>query len=233
MSTSAALLPPDEAERLRTLRHYNFLAAPPEDVFYNLVGLAAEVFDQPVSFIALVDEHEVRFPVRHGNFDMPSVPRAQALCSSAILHPHAVAYENLAAATQTGPDAPAIRAALAQGNGFYAAAPLCMPDGRPIGVLCLAGPEPRSFGPDEEEVLEAIADVTSLAIAVRHLCLATPELGTDQWPAMRRHLCHDLEALRTQMQELLSRHGRHIPVSTSVLAPVQLGLQGLRMVLVE
>ena len=229
MLTPANLLHPDEAERLRTLQHYDFLAAPPEDVFTDLVALAAQVFSQPQAFLALVDQHEVHFPVQHGCLGMASVPRARALCSSAILHPRAVAYRDLAAAPQSGPDATAIRAALSQGNGFYAAAPLCMPDGRPIGVLCLIGPSPRAFSAAEHEVLEAIAGVASLAIAVRHLCQSTPELGPDQWETLCQRLRQDLQALGSLLQDLLSEYGTHTPVLPVVLLRVKLRLQALRV----
>jgi GAF domain-containing protein len=227
------LLPPDEAERLATLRHYDFLADPPDDVFHDLLALAAQLFSQPLSFLALVEEHKVHFPAGHGLPPMPPLPRAQALCSSAILHPGAMAYENLAAAAQTGADAPAIRAALALGNGFYAAAPLRMPDGRSIGVLCLLGPEPRRFNTAEEEVLETIAEVASLSIAVRHLCLATPELGPDQWQSVRGRLRHDVLSLRTLVDELSAQHGSGAPVPTAVLRPVQRRLEALRIVLAD
>ena len=68
------------------------------------------------------------------------MPRAQALYSSAILYPHAVAYENLACAAQTGADDPAIRAVVAQGNRFYAAVPLRMPWATTLGRCPWWGP---------------------------------------------------------------------------------------------
>ncbi|GAB3296002.1 hypothetical protein GCM10027511_10180 [Hymenobacter humi] len=233
MLTPAALLHPDESERLRTLQHYDFMAAPPEDVFTDLVALSAQVFGQPQAFLALVDEDEVHFPVWHGVPAMPPVARAQALCSTAILYPHAVAYQDLATAPQGGADAPAIRAVLSKGAGFYAAAPLTMPDGRPIGVLCLVGPRPRSFDAAEQEVLEAIANVASLAIAVRHLCQSIPELGAEQWETVCRRLRHDVHALRTLLRGLLTEHGTHAPLQPVVLQPVQRRLQALRIVLSE
>ena len=226
------LLPIDEAERLLTLRHYRILDAQPEAVLQEVVALAAHVFGLPASFLALVDEHEVHFPAVHGAA-LPPVPRVEALCSSAILHPRAVAYSNLTLAAQHGPDAPAIRAVLARGNRFYAAAPLRMPDGHTIGVLCLAGPQPRPFSSGEAELLEALADLTSLAIAVRHLCLATPELGSDQWAAIDGHLRHDLCALRTLLRHLREQHGTPAPMPPAVLRPLLRRLQSLRVVLAE
>ncbi|MBF9239339.1 GAF domain-containing protein [Hymenobacter sp. BT683] len=233
MLTPAALLPPDEAKRLASLRHYDFRPVPADDIFQDLLALTAQLFSQPLAFLALVDEHEVRFPVLHGGPPMPPIPRVEALCSSAILHPNAVAYENLAAAAQTGADAPAIRAALALGLGFYAAAPLGMPDGRTIGVLCVIGPHARPFSPPEQEVLVAIADVASLSIAVRHLCLATPELGTEQWQTVCRHLRHDVHALRTFLRDAFGQNAPQVPVAPAVLHQLQRRLQALRVVLAE
>jgi hypothetical protein len=140
IATPAALLPPDDAARLRTLRHYDLFSTPPDDAFVDLVAFAAHVFQLPLAFLALVDAHEVRFHAQSGIPRLTAVPRAQALCSAAILHPYATAYENLATTPQTGADAHAIRAALALGNGFYAAAPLRMPDGHVIGVMWPASP---------------------------------------------------------------------------------------------
>ncbi|GAC1596417.1 MAG: hypothetical protein NVS3B25_20710 [Hymenobacter sp.] len=233
MSTAAAQLPPDEAERLRTLHHYNILTAPPEAVFNHLVALAAHLFGLPLAFISLVDEHEVRYLSLHGSPHLPPLPRADTLCSVAIGRPRTTAYENLPATPQSGPDAPALRAALAHGAGFYAAAPLRMPDGRNIGVLCLVGPQPRPFSPAEQQVLEALADVTSVAIAVRHLCQATPELGPDEWPAVQQRLCHDLHVLRTHLDQLLAQHGTHVPVPPAVLGSLRQRLQSLRVVLAD
>ncbi|MBF9142863.1 GAF domain-containing protein [Hymenobacter properus] len=233
MSAPASLVPSYEAERLQSLRHYNFLAGPPDDVFYAVVALAAQVFGQPLSFVALVDAGEVIFPVQHGSGPMPSVPRAQALCSSAILAPGVVAYENLTATALTGADAPAIGAAVAQGNAFYAAAPLRMPDGYQIGVLCLMGPQPRSFSQAEAEVLEAMASVFSVALGVRHLCLETPELGSEEWAVIRARLGAGLAALHGQAQELLLAHGAAVPVPAAVLEPLRLGLLELNLGLAE
>jgi GAF domain-containing protein len=230
--TPDALLPPDEAARLGTLRHYDVFSTAPDDVFNDLVALAAHAFQLPLAFLALVDEQQVCFHAQYGTA-LTAVPRAQALCSSAILHPHVTAYENLAATPQTGADAQAIRAALALGNGFYAAAPLRMPDGHTIGVFCLAGPQPRSFSADEQLVLEALAEVTSLGIAVRHLCRATPEFGPDEWADVRLRLCADLRTLRQQLNGLLAQHASQVPLPAAVLEPLRLGLQVLRMALAD
>ncbi|SFQ50138.1 GAF domain-containing protein [Hymenobacter arizonensis] len=233
MLTPASLLPPNEAERLATLRHYDFSHVAPDDILNDLLALSATLFAQPLAFLALVDEQEVRFPALYGLPAVTAIPRVNALCSTAILQPHTLAYENLAAAAQTGADAPAIRSALALGAGFYAAAPLRMPDGQAIGVLCLIGQQPRPFSPTEQEALTALADVASLAIAVRHMCLATPELGTEQWSAVCHRLRPDVQNLHTLLSELLTQHGTQVPVAPAVLQQVQQRLQTLPLLLAE
>jgi GAF domain-containing protein len=231
VSTPAALLPPDEAARLGTLRHYDLFSTPPDAAFADLVAFAAHVFQLPLAFLALVDAHEVRFHAQYGT-RLTAVPRARALCSAAILHPRATAYENLATTPQTGADAHAIRAALALGNGFYAAAPLRMPDGHVIGVFCLAGPWPRAFGQAEQQLLEAFADVASLGIAVRHLCRATPELGPEQWAEVAGRLRTDLQGLRQQLNIGTAEQGM-VPLPLAVLERLQAGIQSLHLVLTD
>ncbi|WP_426060894.1 GAF domain-containing protein [Hymenobacter sp. B1770] len=233
MLTPASLLPPNEAERLATLRHYDFTCVAPDDILNELLALSATIFNQPLAFLALVDEQEVRFPALYGRPPVQPLPRVNALCSTAILHPNALAYENLAVAAQTGADAPAIRSAMALGAAFYAAAPLRMPDGQTIGVLCLIGQQPRPFSPTEQEALTALADVTSLAIAVRHMCLATPELGTEQWDAVCHRLRPDMHSLHSLLGELLTQHGTLVPVPPAVLQQVQQRLQMLPLILAE
>ena len=233
MNTPASLLPLDEAERLQTLRQYQVLSAPLDDVFQDLVKLSALLFNMPLAFLAIVDEHEVLFPALHGAAYLRPVPRANALCSVAIHYPHAIAYENLPAAAQNGIDAQAIRAALDEGAAFYAGAPLRMPDHNCVGVLCLMGPTPRPFVPSEEAALEAIADVASLCLAVRHLCRSTPELGPKLWATLAGRLCRDLQALQRQVGEMLQLFGRGAPVPFPVLRAVQQQLQALRIVLAQ
>jgi hypothetical protein len=233
MRTPLALLPPDEGQRLASVRHYGVQNLAPDDALHDLLALTAHAFGLPVSFLALVDEHEVRFPARYGGPPMASVPRAEALCSSAILHPHAVAYENLATASLTGADGPAIRAARAQGAGCYAAAPLRMPDGRTIGALCLLGLHPRPFNGAEQEALASLADVASLAVAVRCLCLGTPELGAREWRRVGQQLRHDVLALRALLDTLVAPRETQAPVAPAVLQALQRRLPGLRLALAE
>ena len=57
-ATTSWLLPPNEAERLSTLRRYADASCLYEPVFDGLVDLTARIFNLPVAFVALVDAPE-------------------------------------------------------------------------------------------------------------------------------------------------------------------------------
>ena len=82
----------------------------------------------------------------------------------------------------------------------------------------------------EEEVLEAIAEVTGLALALRHLCRAIPELGTAEWDAIYLRLRAALNSLNSLFQKLAQEHGAVVPVPAAVLSLLQ---EGLRVKLLE
>lgn len=52
-----APLPPNEAQRLETLRGYDVLDTPPESAFDDLTLLAAQICQVPIAVITLVDEN--------------------------------------------------------------------------------------------------------------------------------------------------------------------------------
>ena len=72
-------LPPSEAARLALLREYEVLDTPQEEVFDNLVRLAAYIMQTPVSLVSLVDEHRQWFKARRG-IDIQETPRAVSFC---------------------------------------------------------------------------------------------------------------------------------------------------------
>jgi hypothetical protein len=97
----AALIPPNERERLEAVRHYYILDTPPDGAFDRITALAARVFDVPISIVSIVDSDRIWFKSRHG-VDVTEIPRDPGLCASAILQ-----YEPLARDGRRGrsPDA--------------------------------------------------------------------------------------------------------------------------------
>lgn len=79
-----AQLPSDEDLRLIDLASYDLLDTPPEKAFDELVELACQLFDCPVSLITLLDENRQWFKSKRGIEDTET-PREYSFCSHAIL----------------------------------------------------------------------------------------------------------------------------------------------------
>jgi GAF domain-containing protein len=233
ISTPAALLPGDETERLRTLHHYTILRSLQEEVFDELVALTARVFNLPIAYISLIDRDEASYKATHGFPLLPPQPRVGMLCAVTVRANQVVVYHDLAAATPTPVDAVALQRSLDNFARFYAGAPLRMPDQHSIGALCVVGPQPRSFSPDEQVVLERLAMVVALTIVVRHLCLQQYPHGADRWQAVQAELRDEVYALRALVRYLAARYGTAEPMPKDILHPVMRRLNDLRDILEE
>jgi len=229
----AALLPQNEAERLRSLRSYDVLPSLHEPVFDELVALTARIFSLPISLIALVDEDEVHYPANHGMPGHRSQPREEALCSTAILRGSAVVYTDLSTENNLAITPRVAASARANNLQFYAAAPLRMPDQCDIGTLCVIDRHPRVFSEDEQHLLEELADVVSQALVVRHAYLNDPDDSGWGWQCLREQLQEEVQALTALVRYLFTRHGTQVPVPHDLLKQVERRLHDLRDLLSE
>ncbi|GIF12159.1 GAF domain-containing sensor histidine kinase [Actinoplanes teichomyceticus] len=142
-----------EQERLAALHGYEVLDTPAESDFDDIVALAAQLCDKPIAMISLLDENRQWFKARIG-VDRCESARQGSICTYAmhgdglLQIPDARDDPRFAGgATVTGP--PYIR--------FYAGAPLITPQGRPLGTLCVAAPEPGALTAAQQRGLLALA----------------------------------------------------------------------------
>ncbi|RZJ58394.1 MAG: GAF domain-containing protein [Hymenobacter sp.] len=229
----AFLIPADEAERLQSLYHYDVLYSPQEELFEEMVALAATLFRLPIAYISLVDAEQVHYKASYGLAQLPPQPRADLLCAHVIKRGHLVVHQDLAAASQTASDAQAIRACLNYQLRFYAGAPLRMPDHHIIGTLCLGGTEPREFSATEQALLEAIAGLTSQIIAARYYYRSTPALGNAQWQTRQAQARDEVYGLSALVRYLAARYGTSTPVPEEILQPVWRRMADLRAIVEE
>lgn len=229
----AILLPPDEAERLRSIEQYEVLPSLHEVVFDEFVTLTARIFSLPISLIALVDEEVVHYPANHGMPGNVQQPREEALCSAAILHHKAIVYKDVEAEDAPTLTPEAVAAAHQNRLRFYAAAPLCTPDKRRVGSLCVIARQPRVFSPQERSLLEHLAALVSQTVAVRHRSLHEGAGGEQAWHDICVQLREELLALTALVRYLFTRHGTQVPVSNDVLGQVERRLLDLHEVLGE
>lgn len=231
MLVSSALIPKDEAVRLRTLRSYNVLLALREPVFTEFVALAARIFSLPISLIALVEETQVYYPANYGMPGNTIQPRQEALCSTAILQNKAVVYRDLQ--LESAPIVTAEAALAAQRNQlrFYAGAPLCMPDHSKVGTLCVIDRQPRTFSAAEQHTLELLAALVSRVLVVRHACWTHSAEGAQHWEVVRGQLMAEVQELTALVRYMCTRYGAQTPVSEAILDQVKRRLGDLHEIL--
>ena len=77
-------VPPNDDERIATLRSYAVLDTPKEESFDALTRLAARLFGVAIALVSLVDKDHQWFKSSHG-LDAEQTPRDQAFCTYAIM----------------------------------------------------------------------------------------------------------------------------------------------------
>ena len=170
---SAARIPSDETERLRSLAELGVLDSAPEREFDALVQAAALVCGVPISLISLIDADRQWFKANVGLTGATETPRELAFCAHAILDdgifevPDATLDPRFVDnALVTG--APDIR--------FYAGATLRLSDGAHAGTLCVIDRQPRQLDATQREVLGHLAAAAVRALEGRRALLAEREL---------------------------------------------------------
>jgi two-component system cell cycle sensor histidine kinase/response regulator CckA len=145
--------PPDEDERLATLKSYGILDTLPEEAFDDLVLLASQICGTPMAQVSLVDGDRQWFKAKVG-LVASETPRDVAFCAHTILDtgnvlevPDAQADPRFAGSPLVTAE-PRIR--------FYAGTPLVSPEGHALGALCVMDHTPRHLLPDQVKALRAL-----------------------------------------------------------------------------
>jgi PAS domain S-box-containing protein len=168
-----APLPPDEAQRLKTLHQYDVLDTPPEQSFDDLTMLAAQICQTPMSTVSLVDKSRQWFKSKIG-VSVEETSRDIAFCAHTILHKSEVLEVRDAEADPRFADSPLVTAD--PHIRFYAGAPLVSPDGQALGALCVMDRAPRTLTPEQ---LAALGALSRLVVAQLELRRQTRELANE------------------------------------------------------
>ena len=158
-----APLPADEDERLSALRALLLLDTPPEERFDRLARFVAEQLDVPIALLTLVDGQRQWFKARVG-IDATETPRDISFCGHAIMKNDLFIVEDASRDPRFADNPlvtgePHIR--------FYAGAPLSAPGGHRIGTLCVIDTVPRTLGPVELSILDALRRLANETVAGR------------------------------------------------------------------
>ena len=133
-------VPIDEAKRLETLYKYNLLDTLPEEQLDKITKLAAVICEVPIALVSLIDKDRQWFKSKVG-LDVEEAPRDISFCQYAIMENTFFEVENALDDNrfQDNPfvlGGPNIRS--------YAAFPLYVKEGYPIGTFCMISEKPKN-----------------------------------------------------------------------------------------
>jgi two-component system, OmpR family, sensor histidine kinase VicK len=175
-------IPFNEPERLATLRSCQILDTPSEEVFNDIIELAAGICGAPIAMISLVDSERQWFKAKLG-ISATETPRDIAFCAHAIMErdlfviPDATADRRFATNPLVTTD-PKIR--------FYAGAPLVTAEDHAVGTLCVIDRVPRQLSREQQKVLRLLArQVVELLELRRQVVALKSEVHSLQSPASR------------------------------------------------
>ncbi|MEM9075030.1 MAG: sensor domain-containing diguanylate cyclase, partial [Myxococcota bacterium] len=145
--------PPDEPERLASLKQLCILDTPAEERFDRITRLARRSLSAPISLISLVDADRQWFKSAQGLAEQET-PREISFCGHAILQTDAFVVSDASCDERfehselvTGPI----------GARFYAGQPIHSPEGHLIGTLCIMDTQPRSLSSHDRLLLKDLA----------------------------------------------------------------------------
>jgi signal transduction histidine kinase len=163
LSMTTAATPVNEEFRLQDLYSYDLLDTASESDFDDLVELACQICQCPISLISLLDKDRQWFKARSG-WDVQSTPRDVAFCSHAILQDEVMVVEDsfkddrfMDNPLATGP----------MNIRFYAGAPIISPTGHKLGTLCIIDHKPKTLTAEEERALQLLSNQVTKLLEIR------------------------------------------------------------------
>lgn len=214
-----APFPPNEDQRLKTLRDYNILDTAPEADFDDLTLLAAQIFQVPIAVISLIDGNRQWFKSIIG-LNATETPRDLAFCAHAILKPEDVLEVRDARLDPRFADNPLVTAD--PNIRFYAGAPLVAPDGFALGTLCVIDRVPRVLSAEQKAALRALSRIAIAQLELRRT-LAAHLRAEEQLQSLNASLEEKVEARTAQQKKAQKATEALLGFSKNLISSMQDG----------
>ncbi|MDX1627420.1 MAG: GAF domain-containing sensor histidine kinase [Fulvivirga sp.] len=188
----------EEQARVDILEQYGILDTPQEESFNDIVELASEICETPISLISLLDSERQWFKAKKG-LDINETKREIAFCN------HAIRQNKLFEVEDTKNDdrfrnnplvteQPHLRA--------YAGYPLKTSDGYNIGTLCVLDRKPRKLNKKQKKALEVLAKRVVNEIELKYRIKQLKELNKFK-ERLLAILGHDLRSPLNSIQSII------------------------------
>lgn len=161
-------IPLNEDDRLAALHSYKMLDDIEQREFNDIVNLAAQICNTPISLITLIDATRQWHKARVG-LDVKNIEREISFCGHAINQPGEIFIVDDASKDTRFSDNP-----LVVGDPkivFYAGVPLVTHDGLPLGALCVIDQKPKSLDEHQISALKILSAQVIRLFELRKLVL--------------------------------------------------------------
>lgn len=218
---------PLQEARLAALRTYAILDTPAEKHFDDVVKLASQICETPMSFVSFVDAGRHWFKARKG-LDAQDAPLEASVCSHAILQNDIMIVPDTRLDPRTA-DNPLTTEGFGDGRRmlFYAGARIDNPDGLPLGALCVIDTRPRHLTELQKSALAMLARNVEKQLDLR-LALRREAEARAQLEQTSRSLQASLAA-----QKVLTREIDHRVKNSLAMVAAMVRMQGARAVAPE
>jgi len=189
--------PKNEQARLKALKELSLLDTLPEEEYDDIVHLASQICNTPISLISLIDEDRQWFKAKVG-LDAQETPREYAFCAHAIHHPN-----DLFVIQDSRKDVRFIDNPLVTDQPevvFYAGMPLTDEKGNALGTICVIDHEPKELTESQSAALKALSRQVMRLFELRkqrielELVNKELELQNEALDAFARTAAHDLKS---------------------------------------
>lgn len=157
-------VPPNESERLATLQELEILDTPAEQIYDDVVTLAAVICDTPMAIINFIDAERQWGKALIG-LASSEAAREHSFCARAILDPDALFVLRDTHVDPEWSDNPMVT-----GDAdvrFYAGAPIVTSEGHALGTVCVADHVTRDFSATQRDALKVLARQTAAHLELR------------------------------------------------------------------
>ncbi len=187
-------LPANEPERLLELASYHILDTLPEQVYEDIVRLAAYICQTPMALVNLID-HDRQWSKARLGFTDSEVDRNVAFCSFAINNP-----EEVMVVTDATRDPRFANNPFVKGDPhirFYAGAPLVSSNGYALGTVCVVDLQPHQLSDAQRDMLRILSRQVITLFELRRDLIALEQRLLEREQAY--------QALYAQIEQLTAR----------------------------
>jgi serine phosphatase RsbU (regulator of sigma subunit) len=144
--------PKNEKQRMEALLKYEILDSEREQIYDDIVKLASQICDVPVSFMSLMDNHRQWYKAKLG-IAVTEDERELSMCNYTLLQEDIFEVPDIQQDERFFDNPELLRL----GVRFYAGMPLSTPDGYNLGTLCVVGDKPKELNEHQKFALRTLS----------------------------------------------------------------------------